>query len=158
MDKTVTSAEWLAALRAKVGTRFRHQGRSGGGMDCIGLVVAAGRDLGIAKPGWEFRAYARTPDGITLEGELDRNAIRVPYNRLQPLRYQAKPGNIILFWVDTVGIPRHIAVYTGVDHQGRDTVIHSYAQEARGVVEMPITSSYWTQRVHAIFKVPGVID
>ncbi len=42
--------EWraiVAGARACVGTRFRPQGRGGGGLDCLGVVIAAAAAAGI---------------------------------------------------------------------------------------------------------------
>lgn len=45
------SAEaFVAAARSYIGVPWKHQGRSRAGLDCIGLIILAGRDIGIAVP------------------------------------------------------------------------------------------------------------
>jgi cell wall-associated NlpC family hydrolase len=156
MEK-VSLENWLKQLRSYLGTRFRHQGRAtaGGGIDCIGLVIKAAHDLGIDHGTINYRAYAHTPDPGTLEKECNAYMNRVPYNRLQPLRRQVKIGSVLLMWVEQQGTPRHVGVYTGVDRHGRDTIIHSYAQENRGVIEQPM-GAYWVQRVCAVYELKDV--
>lgn len=43
-------ARFVAAARGWIGVPSRHQGRSRGGVDCIGLVVMAARDCGYDVP------------------------------------------------------------------------------------------------------------
>jgi len=152
----VTQEQWIEAVRGYVGTRFRHMGRGEKGIDCIGLVIRAAHDLGIDRGSSNYGAYAHTPDPGTLEGNCEAYMDRVPYNRLQPLRGQAKPGYVLLFWVEARGVPRHVGVYAGLDRYGRDMLIHSYAQEDRGVIEQAFTNSFWMQRIQGVFKLKDV--
>jgi len=92
---------------------------------------------------------------MQLEGNCDKYMERLPYNRLQALTLQAKKGDVVLFHVEKPGVPRHVGVYAGRDHQARPCFIHSYAQEDRGVIEQPMTT-YWLSRVHALYHVEGV--
>lgn len=66
-----------AALSFK-GTRFRHRGRSTQGLDCVGLLIAVGQQVGLTIRDTE-QQYLRTPDS-----ELFR----------QMIRDQSAPGDI----------------------------------------------------------------
>lgn len=102
--------------RAYLGTPFVHQGRHVSGLDCIGLVVAVARDLGIDlvdRPG-----YGRQPFRGLLEAELAAQLNPVPMDEL------SKGDIMLLRWPN--GQPTHVAIYTG------RTMIHSY--ERRGMV------------------------
>lgn len=151
----LTRELWIETLRSYKGTRFRHQGRRKGGrngVDCIGLLVCAARDLGISQGAEKINDYKREPVRADFDKWASKFAKQLPYNRLHPLNHQVLPGDIVTFWIDAEGVPRHIAVYTGKDDQGRETMIHSYAKERRGVVEMAIDPNYWTRRVSALFR------
>lgn len=49
---------FIAEARTYLDVRFRHQGRSRNGLDCIGLCVVAMR--AIERPLWDSPAYGRT--------------------------------------------------------------------------------------------------
>lgn len=71
------SAIGQAAL-AYVGTRFKMRGRTKQGIDCVGLLIAAGRDAGLPLDDTD-KQYLRTPDV-----ELFK----------QMIRDQSRPGEI----------------------------------------------------------------
>lgn len=54
----------VAAARARIGTRFRHRGRSNTWLDCAGLGQAIYADCGVELP--DFVLYGREPvkDGL----------------------------------------------------------------------------------------------
>lgn len=54
----------VAAARARIGTRFRHRGRSDSYLDCAGLGKAVYADCGVELP--DFVLYGREPvkDGL----------------------------------------------------------------------------------------------
>lgn len=143
---------YINSLRRYIGVRFRHQGRSRLGLDCVGLVVVAAHDAGIQTDAIKVSGYARIPTDADFDYWCGKYCIELPYNRLQPVQRQIKPGDLISFWIDVQGIPRHIAVYTGTDIQGRPTMIHSHAKEERGVAEVCIDPNYWTRRVSKIYR------
>ena len=51
----------VAAARSWLGVPWRHQGRTRQGVDCAGLVVLVGRELGLAD--YDTTAYGRRPEG-----------------------------------------------------------------------------------------------
>lgn len=56
-----TRADIVAVARSYLGVRWRHAGRTRGGLDCVGLLVAVSRDLGLDVVDTE-QEYKRTPD------------------------------------------------------------------------------------------------
>lgn len=150
----ITVDEWIAALRSYSGTRFRHQGRGRGklGVDCIGLLVCAALDLGIARGANRIGGYSHHPTDKDFDKWCAKFAPRLPYNRLHPVERQMNVGDIMSFWIEKEGMPRHVSVYTGTDDQGRPMMIHSHAAETRGVIEVPIDPNYWTRRVSSLYR------
>jgi cell wall-associated NlpC family hydrolase len=63
--RIVTASDLIAAARALMGTKFRHQGRNPAtGLDCIGLFIVAGQRAGLLPPEFERTDYARTPSDL----------------------------------------------------------------------------------------------
>lgn len=152
MSIATKQQEYVENLRTWQGVRFRHQGRNRSGVDCVGLVIMAAFEIGIATGAEKVSGYKRLPNGRDFDYWCGKFCEKRPYNRLQRLGGQLEVGDLISFWIDVEGIPRHIAVYTGLDKHNRPCIIHSYAKEGRGVVEMPIDPTYWVRRVDNIYR------
>lgn len=151
--------DWLFCLRTYLGVRFLHQGRNRAGIDCVGLLSAAATDLGYSNEVQaNLRDYERAPDSDMFKRRITDFLAPLPYNRLQPLRKQLLPGDVIAFWVDRRGLPRHVAVYTGVNDKGHDTMLHAYAKIHRCVVEQEIESGFWIQRIDSLWRLPMIED
>lgn len=136
-----------------------HQGRNRGGMDCVGLLTCAAEECGInTVASKDVTGYGHIPDHRLFAKKLPLYMEEVPYNRLQPLRKQVKPGDVMVFWIDLVEIPRHVAVYTGINRHGYDMMIHSFAKFPRKVLEMPMDPGFWYQRILSVWTVPGLED
>lgn len=148
---------WLETLRSYKDTPYRHQGRTKHvGLDCVGLIVCAGDESGLLPSDMlsDIVGYHRTPDDRLFEKKGNQYLRPLPYNRLQPLSKQMQPGDIIFFWIEKRGYPRHIGVYTGLDDDGYMRMIHTYAKQPRIVTEMRINSNYWVPRIHSIWTLP----
>ncbi len=148
--------EFLKALRSYIGVPFHHQGRSRGGLDCVGLVIVACHDVGIAKGSHMVQGYGRAPMNADFNRWMGDYTNPVPYNRLHRFVDQLKVGDLLTFWIERKGITRHMAVYTGVNGQGHPTMIHSYAKVDRGVVETIIDPNYWVKRVTGVHRLPDL--
>ena len=77
-----TAADFVAAAEEYLGVRYYPQARSKDGMDCGGLLLACGRDLGYTD--LEVLGYATAPDGQSFEAllgscltEVDRDAATI---------------------------------------------------------------------------------
>lgn len=110
--------DYAARARALVGTRFRPQGRSEEGMDCIGVVLAT---FGIS-PDQVRRDYRlRGNDARELREQLERHFRRVP-------KVQLRSGDVMLFWINERQL--HLAVKTMAGF------VHAHAGIKR-IVETP---------------------
>lgn len=112
-----------------VGTRFRIRGRSRMGIDCVGLLLAAGRDAGVSLQDTD-KQYIRTPDV-----ELFKQMIRA----------QSRPGDINCIQTGSIlmlrqGItPCHcgLAIMEG----GAASIVHA-SMEYRKVLLEPLSKFY----------------
>lgn len=129
----------IAAARACLGTRFRHQGRSPkAGLDCLGLIVHAARASGLRVQ--DDAHYSRQPRPQDLRAYVDANRMVVCS--------QPSPGTIGVF--DFGAGPQHVALFT---HSG---MIHAYAP-ARKVVEHGLRVP-WTSQLSIILAFPSQRD
>lgn len=137
-----SDADIVAAARRMIGTRWRHQGRSpGNGLDCVGLVVCVGRELGLLT--FDTLAYQRNaaPNGfIQYFREYGRE---IPVAALHP-------GCVLAFREDKY--PCHSGIVADGPHGL--TLIHAFALR-RKVVEERLTI-HWLQRVVAAFEYKGI--
>lgn len=134
----------VEAARKYLGLPFRHQGRGPSGLDCAGLLVVVGRDLGLTIV--DDTSYRRIPDTAKLRGILNENLRHKPKN-------QRRPGDVLLF-KDPVrrGHAYHLGIQTDVGF------IHAYGKFGiRRVVEMP-WSEDWERAIVGVFEYPGLED
>ena len=82
----------VAAARSYVGVPWRHLGRSRTGLDCIGLVLLAARDVGIELS--DPAPYAREPQGTRLLEGILGHAERVA---------NPQSGDVLLFRMGLYG-------------------------------------------------------
>lgn len=132
-----TRADIVAAARAYLGVRWHHQGRNRAGIDCIGLVIAVARDLGIST--YDITDYGRIPDGRRLRNEMASQL--VPARAMPP-----EPGDVLLMRFERNPIHAGIVTERGM--------IHAYANMRR-VVEHRI-DEVWSRRIVEVFAYKGV--
>lgn len=135
----VTRHEIVTCARAYLGCPYRHQGRIRAGLDCIGLAIAVCHDLGLGD--FDFQAYSREPDGVTLQAEIEKVCTPI-------LEYQ--PGDLLIFRIRR--LPQHCGIAT--DLMGGIGLIHAY-QSIGKVAEHALTD-WWKERIIAAYKLPGV--
>jgi len=126
----MTPADFVAAARSYVGVPFRHQGRTRHGVDCIGLVVCAARDIGLTLA--DRTDYPRDPNGL-LPLEMARQFAPVE---------SPQAGDILLMRFR--GEPQHVAILAGA------ALIHGYASIGR-VVEHGMDAK-WRRRIVAAYR------
>lgn len=132
----MTRDQIVEIARSWIGTPYHHQARlKGVGVDCIGLIVGVGRELGLQIE--DTTDYARYPDGKTLGLELERQFIKTDVPRL---------GDILLFRVTR--LPQHVGICSPIG------LIHAHMGVGR-VVETGISKS-WRDRMLGAYKFPGV--
>lgn len=115
----------MAEARRWIGVRWRHQGRSRSGVDCIGLCLCTVE----AATGAVFAApvtYSRRPSGPALQQALTAALDRVQSG-------SGRCGDIALF--SEAGQRVHVGILAEKD--GLQTVIHAHARR-RSVVEEPL--------------------
>lgn len=135
-----TRAEIVAAARSYLGVRWHHQGRNRAGLDCIGLVIAVARDLGLSD--YDIGGYARVPDGKTLRATMAQ--------QMDVLKREPLPGDVLLFAFQRN--PLHTAIVT--DAPGGLGMIHAFANK-RMVVEHRL-DEVWRSRIVCAFGYRGV--
>jgi len=137
-----TRSQIIEEARTYLGTPFHHQGRlKGVGVDCIGLLTGVAQGLNITHH--DLTGYSRHPDGVTLLRELNKAGL-VPIE-------EAKPGDVLVFWMTRPYLPCHAGILTE-----QDTVIHTWTTIGF-VTEHPFDDA-WRARVAAVFAFPGVTD
>jgi cell wall-associated NlpC family hydrolase len=129
-----------AAARQWLGVRFAHQGRSDMGLDCAGLVIVVGRELGLLPAELDVLAYARRPDGRSLVEHCAAHLDRIPLGDLSV-------GDVAVFRIERD--PQHLAI-VGDYHAGGFSMIHAYAP-SRKVVENRL-DTVWAQRLIGAFR------
>lgn len=109
--------------RSFLGVPWRHLGRDRAGMDCIGLLLLAGRMAGHALP--DAPAYAREPQDHALRQALAAHLDAVPVSA-------AAPGDVLLFKLGIYG--GHVGICASHPAYGVPSVIHAHLPR-RAVVE-----------------------
>lgn len=125
--------DYAARARALVGTPFRPQGRSGEGLDCVGVVLAT-FDIPAEVVRRDYRLSGDHRDPIRLE--LDRHFRRVA-------RTQVRSGDVMLLNASLRQM--HLAIRTDAGfvhaHAGIRKVV-----EAPGSPEWPLIGVYRKRR------------
>ena len=104
----------VEAARSFRHTPYKHQGRTPAKeLDCIGVVILAGKIAGVLPHDFDFTQYSRTPDG-SLERELDKHCIELPGLTV---------GAIALFRISA--IPHHCGIITKTK-EGNWGLLHAY--------------------------------
>lgn len=140
----------VAAARARIGTPFRHMGRSAHVLDCVGLGKLAYLDCGVDLP--VPRYYGREPfrDGLMQAmrdalGEPIAEGPAAPHADLQP-------GDVGVFRFRDE--PHHVGLIGDAPYGGELTVIHADSSPTvRCVVEHRL-DEWWRERLVAVFRRP----
>lgn len=169
-------AEVIECARKYLGTPFGQRGRHiEEAIDCIGVVLCVGSDLGICdKDGNPFhpflyKDYPNQPFGDEVQEECKKRLITKSLST--PTSFsQMIPGDIVTMRIPPESSFRrifaknekltpitHVAIVS--DLKGALGVIHSYNSESvrRRVVEHLIDLR-WLRRIAGVFSFPGVTD
>lgn len=134
----------VATARTYLNTPFLHQGRvKGHGVDCVGLVLCVAGELGIeAAPAPEN--YGRSPDGVTLQREIEARMVRVADMQL---------GDVLLMAI--AGDPQHVGFVADYVHGGF-SLIHAHGALRNGREHGRCTEhrldALWLSRVRGIYR------
>jgi hypothetical protein len=136
-----TAEGFVAAARSYVGVPWRHLGRARTGVDCIGLVLLAARDVGCELP--DPAPYAREPQGTRLLDGIHAHATRIA---------DAAPGDVLLFRMGLYG--GHVGIASVHPAWGVPACLHAYALR-RQVVEQPMDAELRAALLGA-FRLPAL--
>ena len=128
----------IRTARSYLGVRFRHQGRSRNGIDCAGLIVSVGHDLGLQREA-DYTAYSHAPDGRTLHVLLARHFDVVPPGEMSL-------GDVVFMAFQE--FPQHLGILA--DACRPFSLIHAYAP-SRKVIEVRLDDE-WEGRVRNIYR------
>jgi len=137
----VSGADVVHAARSFIGCRYRHQGRSREGVDCIGLPVLVRAELGLAA--LDVEGYARR----TTDSEM-LNFCRSHMHEVR--RDQMQPGDLL---VCMHGVTRHMAI-VGDYPGGGLSIIHAHLPNKK-VVECRLDEVFM-KIVRGCFRFPEV--
>ena len=142
-----TRAEVVAAARALVGTPFHHMARVPGvGVDCSGVLICVGRELGLVAADFDVPAYTPSPDGHSMVEWCDANMTRISQEAMQP-------GDAILLAVDHH--PQHLGILGDYAHGGLSIIHAANNATPPRVIETRLLLSR-SQRFVAAYVLPGV--
>ena len=136
----MSAAAFVAAARSYVGVPWRHLGRSRTGLDCIGLVLLAAREVSVDLP--DPAPYAREPQGTRLLEGILAHATRVA---------EASPGDVLLFRLGLYG--GHVGIASVHPAWGVPACLHAYAPR-RQVVEQPMDDELRAALL-GVFRLPA---
>lgn len=139
----MTGADIVRVARTYIGVRYRHQGRTREGVDCIGLPALVCRDLGMV--GYDASAYAKVSEGSEMLDFCASNLRTV-------CRADLAPGDIL---VQTNGHARHMAIVADYP-QGGLSIIHAWITNKR-VVEVRLDDNFM-QTVRGCFRFAEVVE
>lgn len=138
---SVSGADVVRVARGLLGVKYRHQGRSREGVDCIGLPVCVRAELGL--PTLDVEGYARrTTDSEMLD--FCRSHMR------EVRRDQLAPGDLLVCMHD---VTRHMAIVADYPGGGL-SIIHAHLPNKK-VVECRLDDQFM-KTVRGCFRFPEV--
>ena len=112
-----TRADVVRVARSYVGTPHHHLGRLPGvGLDCAGVLICTGRELGLVAADFDVPTYSPHPDGHSLIDWCDE------FMGPDVAEGDMQPGDAIIVRVEAR--PQHIAILGDYVHGGL-SIIHS---------------------------------
>lgn len=133
----------IREARSWIGVRWTHQGRTRAGIDCAGLVVKVGKELGILD--YDTTNYQRRMHGQDFlrhfQEHMDQKVVA-----------EVLPGDVLLF--RDKQFPCHSTI---VGERNGLTIIHAHALQ-RSVIEERLDQGDWMVRRVACFAFRGLED
>lgn len=145
--------EIVSEARRFLGAPFRHQGRSIGGLDCVGLVLCVAEGLGIRDTAgnrisrYMHEGYAAQPLSNMVQDRCNEHLVRKSIKDM-------REGDVLTLAIPSS--PCHVAI-VGLNPLGGLTLIHAYAGGAKKCQEHPIDLK-WNNRIVNCYSFPGVED
>jgi cell wall-associated NlpC family hydrolase len=132
--------------RSYVGTKYRHQGRTREGIDCAGLVILVGNELGLIN--YDTDGYLRKSTGRQIFQYFKDSGME------QISTSDLKLGDVILTR-DSI-FPCHCAIICTHDLPSSSRIVHAYAKR-RQVVEEYMNAE-WINKTVGAFRFKGLKD
>jgi cell wall-associated NlpC family hydrolase len=129
----------VLAARRYLGVRFVHRGRRPDKLDCVGLILLAYRDCGVALD---------APADYGREPHLTRFQAAIEAGLGRPVGYPLQVGDVVT--LRTKGHPHHLAIVT--DHPEGLGLIHASGEHGR-VVEHRLDPTY-LRRITHVYRRP----
>lgn len=136
---------WQIAERY-LGVPFLHMGRSGRGLDCVGLIAMVGLQLGMDVQDCPY--YGREPTGNNNSFQL---ADYLRMNLGEPVDRPYQPNDVLMMKLRPRFAPAHVGIVA--PHPHGLAVIHSYGQVGK-VVKQRIDERRHSQIVE-VFQWPA---
>lgn len=130
--------------RSMIGVKWAHQGRSRRGIDCLGLCLVVGKQLGLIDPSRDKTNYPRRPDGNRLIEEI-KTVLDI-----KDIKDMA-PGDILVF--REYAYACHMAFLS--QKHGKRYIIHAEANRKK-VLEEPLNQSGREDKIVACFCFGGL--
>ena len=131
----------VAEARKWLGVKWQHQGRGRAGIDCAGLVVRVGQDLGLTIA--DKVGYKRTPEALKFVEHIRQQTEFVG---------QPKPGCIGIFREKYFAC--HVGIFT--ERHGQIYLLHSYMPVGKVMEEH--FAHQWINSLIEVRKYKGLID
>lgn len=138
-----TRADVVAAARKYLGARWQHQARGDDALDCVGLLVRVGRDLGIQNVP-RVADYRMHPDAVRILQDAARYMTKISVRD-----FAAGDALVLRFG----SAPQHFGI-VGDYSEGGFSLIHAY-RGADKVVEHRL-DDIWRRRIVAAYSLPGI--
>jgi cell wall-associated NlpC family hydrolase len=138
---SVSGADVVRVARSFLGVKYRHQGRSREGVDCIGLPVCVRAELGLVP--MDSFGYAKRSEGSEMLDYCRSHMVSVDRSSL-------RPGDLL---VQMSGVIRHIAIVGGYPSGGL-SIIHAHLPNKK-VVECRLDDQFM-KTVRGCFRFPEV--
>ena len=142
-SKNCSGADVLALARTFIGVPWKHQGRTRNGIDCVGILITVGAELGLHDYADDV-AYRRLSSGSDLIKPFVEHCDRVTdLNNLQS-------GDILIVR-DTL-YPQHVVMVA--NEEGRISIVHATVH--KGAVVEELLTEDWRRKIICGFRFKGL--
>jgi hypothetical protein len=140
----MTPQDILTCARTYLGVRYRHQGRTAHGLDCVGLLIRVAHDLQLTD--FDLTGYGRHPDPTQM------TTLLAAHLHKQPGGTAPRPAEILL--LADGPYPCHLAL---VGDKGEPfSLIHAWLP-ARKIVEHR-ASPDWLAKIRGLYRFPQLSE
>lgn len=140
MITEIDKKDFIKRLQKKIGTPFRHRGRTASGVDCIGLLAVTFSEMG--EDILDKKVYGREPRNDRLKENVDAN-LGAPIYLKPNSKNLLEVADIVLIRFNKE--PHHIAVVN--KNNNGYTIIHAYGA-AEKVVEHRLDDDWYAKITH----------